>query len=134
MKCTDRVGSWTNDTQMNEGITLTDTTVKKVNAGQSPIGDMGQKYLVSGKNLAMRLWEETVGPPNIEPTCRDYETVGYVIKGRAELELEGQKVRLEPGDSWLVPSGAVHRYQILEDFVAVESTSPPARIHDRDAR
>ena len=84
--------------------------------------------------MAMRLWEEKAGSRNAEPTRREYETLGYAIRGRAELELEGQQVTLEAGDSWLVPSGAVHRYQILEDFVAVESTSPPARIHDRDAK
>jgi len=112
---------------------MPETTIKKVNSAHSPTGEMGQKYLVSGKSMAMRLWEEQAGPLNTEPTRRDYETIGYVISGRAELELEGQQVTLEPGDSWLVPRGAVHRYQILEDFVAVESTSPPARIHDRDA-
>ncbi len=35
-------------------------------------------------------------------------------------------MRLEPGDSWLVPAGAEHTYRILETFTAVEATSPPA--------
>lgn len=30
-------------------------------------------------------------------TRREYETLGYVLKGRAELLLEGQKLILEPG-------------------------------------
>jgi hypothetical protein len=30
---------------------------------------------------------------------RDYEVVGYVIQGRAELHVEGQVVVLEPGNS-----------------------------------
>jgi len=29
-------------------------------------------------------------------TQRDYETIGYVISGRAELQLEGQTLILEP--------------------------------------
>lgn len=116
-----------------KGIAVTDTTIKKVNASTSPFGEMNQKYLVSGTSMAMRLWEEGPSPPTARPTRRDYETIGYVIEGRAELELEGQKIFLEPGDSWLVPKDAVHRYRILEHFVAVESTSPPARIHNRDA-
>ena len=33
------------------------------------------------------------------------ETVGYVIAGRAELTIEGQTIRLESGDSWLIPAG-----------------------------
>jgi quercetin dioxygenase-like cupin family protein len=59
--------------------------------------------------------------------------VGYVIRGRAELHLEGQKVLLEAGDSWVVPRGAEHAYKILEAFTAVEATSPPAEVHGRDA-
>ena len=47
----------------------------------------------------MCLWEsEPAGEP--KPTSqREYETVGYAIKGRAGLHLEGQKMLLEPGDS-----------------------------------
>ena len=63
---------------------------------------------------------------------REYETVGYVLKGRAELTLEGQTVRLEAGDSYVVPHGAEHSYRILETFSAVEATSPPAEVHGRD--
>jgi hypothetical protein len=36
---------------------MADTTVIKVDSSNSPRGEMGQKYLASGKSLAMRLWE-----------------------------------------------------------------------------
>ncbi|WP_338105692.1 cupin domain-containing protein [Microvirga tunisiensis] len=62
----------------------------------------------------------------------EYEVVGYVLSGRAELEIEGQTVRLEPGDSWVVPAGAEHTYRILEKFTAVEATAPPAEVHGRE--
>ncbi|AHY47466.1 Cupin domain [Rubrobacter radiotolerans] len=109
-----------------------DKTVKKVSSKTSPKGEMGQKYLADGKSVSMRLWESEE-PGDAKPEAsRDYETVGYVISGRAELHLEGQMVLLEPGDSWLVPKGASHTYKILEEFTAVEATSPPAEAHDRD--
>ena len=80
----------------------------------------------------MRLWDsEQPSDPRPE-VSREYETVGYVISGRAELHLEGQMVLLAPGDSWLVPKGASHTYRILESFTAVEATSPPAEVHGRD--
>lgn len=111
---------------------MTDKSVKKVNSGSSPKGEMGQKYLATGKLISMRLWEdEEPGEPKPEEK-RDYETVGYVVKGKAELHLEGQKVLLEPGDSWLVPKGTSHTYDIQETFTAVEATSPPAEVHARD--
>jgi hypothetical protein len=74
-----------------------DTTVKKVSGTTSPRGAMGQVYLTSGKRVAMRLWRDE--PPRTDKPSvrRDYETVGYVIAGRAELTVEGQTLRLEPG-------------------------------------
>jgi quercetin dioxygenase-like cupin family protein len=110
---------------------MQDTTVKKVSSGHSPKGDMGQKYLASGVAVSMRLWQEEPGASKPE-TQRDYETVGYVIAGRAELHLEGQMVLLAEGDSWVVPKGARHSYRILEPLTAVEATSPPAQVHGRD--
>jgi quercetin dioxygenase-like cupin family protein len=112
--------------------TQLDTTVTKICSKHSPKGAMGQKYLASGIHLAMRLWEDEPAGEAKRATRREYETVGYVISGRAELELENQTVLLEPGDSWVVPKGAHHSYTILEPFTAVEATSPPALVHGRD--
>jgi quercetin dioxygenase-like cupin family protein len=110
----------------------TDTSVTKVNSAFSPKGAMGQKYLASGISLGMRLWEAE-DPADAKPAAaRDYETVGYVVSGRAELRIEGQMVLLEPGDSWVVPKGSSHTYAILETFTAVEATHPPAQAHGRD--
>jgi quercetin dioxygenase-like cupin family protein len=115
-----------------EETNMSDTSVKKVDSSNSPKGQMGQKYLASGKSVSMRLWENEQPDEPKPPATREYETVGYVISGRAELHLEGQMVLLEPGDSWVVPKGASHTYKILEPFTAVEATSPPAQVHGRD--
>lgn len=109
-----------------------DTSAQKVMSESSPTGEMGQKYLASGVNVAMRLWENEEPNDDKETRSRDYETVGYVIEGKAELHLEGQKLILEKGDSWVVPKGSEHTYVILETFTAVEATSPPAHAHGRD--
>ncbi len=109
-----------------------DTSVQKVMSENSPHGEMGQKYLASGINVAMRLWENEEPNDDKEMQKREYETVGYVIEGKAELHLEGQMVLLEKGDSWVVPKGASHTYKILESFTAVEATTPPAQAHGRD--
>src|SRR5262245_65696453 len=99
-----------------------DNSVTKVASKHSPKGRMDQKYLASGVHVSLRLWENEA-PSEAKPTSqREYETVGYVIKGRAELHLEGQKVLLEPGDSWVVPKGSIHTYKIMEPFTDVEDT------------
>jgi quercetin dioxygenase-like cupin family protein len=115
-----------------EEVAMTDTTIQKVSSGNSPTGEMGQVYLVSGKRVSMRLWRDEPPQDHKSSARRDYETVGYVIAGRAELTLEGQTLKLEPGDSWLVPAGSEHSYRILESFTAVEATAPPAQVHGRD--
>lgn len=111
---------------------LSDTSVTKVNTRYSPRGKRGQKYLASGVKLSMRLWEQEQPGKAKSATRRAYETIGYVISGRAELEIEGQTIILEPGDSWVVPKDSQHRYIILEPFTAVEATCPPAEVHGRD--
>lgn len=108
-----------------------DTTAIKVESERSPTGAMGQKYLASGVHVAMRLWEEEPGEDK-PPSEREYETVGFVLEGRAELHIEGQLLLLTAGDSWVVPRGSTHTYRILERFRAVEATSPPAHAHGRD--
>ena len=112
---------------------MSDSSVEKVESRHSPRGEIGQKYLASGKNLSMRLWEEEQPGDVKNETERDYETVGYVISGKAELFLENQKLLLQAGDSWVVPKHARHSYNILEVFTAVEATTPPAQVHGRDA-
>ena len=110
---------------------MADTTVKKVESKRSPKGEKGQQYLASGKSVAMRLWHEKPGEAQDEPPhAHEYEVVGYVLEGRAELELEGQTVTLKEGDCWVVPKGARHSYTIQEPFRAVEASSPPARMHE----
>lgn len=112
---------------------MSDTSVTKVDAAHAPRGPQGQRYLANGRALSMRLWDRVEAPGEGGTVRREYETVGYVISGRAELTLEGQTVILQPGSSWIVPKGAEHSYRIQEAFTAVEATHPPAEVHDRDA-
>ncbi|MCA9971825.1 MAG: cupin domain-containing protein [Anaerolineales bacterium] len=112
----------------------TDTTIKKIDSRHSPTGEMGQKYLASGVSLAMRLWQDEQPGQEKQMRARPYETVGYVIGGRAKLHVGEQTIVLDKGDSWVVPEGAAHRYEILEAFTAVEATHPPAHAAGRDTK
>jgi quercetin dioxygenase-like cupin family protein len=121
-----------NQTSVEEESVSEEYNVDKVSDEQSSQGRMGQRYLASGEAVSMRMWEnEQPGEPKPE-AAREYETVGYVLAGRAELHLEGEVVELSTGDSWTVPRGATHTYKILEPFTAVEATSPPAEERNRD--
>ncbi len=104
------------------------STITLRNISDAPEGDMGQTYLASGEHVALRHWYEG---PNTGKTqqqhTRDYETVGFVISGKAELKTGSETHVLEKGVSWCIPAGTPHSYVIHETFTAIEATSPPAR-------
>lgn len=104
---------------------------KHSDAASATAGEMGQTYLARGTHLAMRRWDQPAGESD-KPHTRSYETVGYLIKGRLELTIQGEKTTFVPGDSWIVPAGAEHAYRILEPIEAIEATSPPAQDNDED--
>ena len=111
---------------------MAEKNVDKASVEQAPRGQMGQRYLASGESVSMRLWDGEEPDETKPEVARPYETVGYVLEGRAELHLEGVVIELKTGDSWTVPKNATHTYRILETFTAVEATSPPAEVGDRD--
>jgi quercetin dioxygenase-like cupin family protein len=111
---------------------MPDKSTTKVSSAHAPKGRFGQKYLASGIRISIRLLEREPPGEAKSQTARDYETVGLVLEGKAELHIEGQLVLLEKGDSWVVPKGSRHTYKIIETFTAVEATSPPAEAHGRD--
>lgn len=108
-----------------------DTSIKKLDTSKSP-KQGSEKFLVSGKGVSMRMWENEEPGQNKPAVSRPYETVGYVLKGKAELHSEGQVVQLNAGDAYMVPKGAEHTYKILETFSAIEATSPPSQVHGRE--
>lgn len=53
-----------------------------------------------------------------------HEQIGYVVSGRFAFTLEGQTRTLEVGDSYYVPSGAVHGAEALEEGVLLDVFTP----------
>ncbi|MEL6158336.1 MAG: cupin domain-containing protein [Cyanobacteria bacterium J06623_5] len=99
-----------------------------INANSAPTGSMGQKLLISGNAMAMRLWDEQPGDGQDKSvSANNYETLGYVLEGRAEITVEDKTITVKPGMSWVIPEGTNHSYKILEHFRAVEATHPSAR-------
>jgi mannose-6-phosphate isomerase-like protein (cupin superfamily) len=103
------------------------STPDVVSTDDARTGPMGQRFLAGTDSLAMRLWENQQPGEAEPPVARDYETVGYVVSGRVELTVGTSVLDLGPGDSWSVPRGAEHSYQVVEVLTAVEATSPPAQ-------
>ncbi|AWN24106.1 cupin domain-containing protein [Deinococcus irradiatisoli] len=99
----------------------------KLSQSETQHGKYGQHHLIRGERGSLRLWHNEQPSGADEAThSHNYETLGYVISGRAELTVDDQTIMLEAGDSYCVPSGSQHKFRILETLNAIESTTPSA--------
>jgi quercetin dioxygenase-like cupin family protein len=110
-----------------------------VQSSTAPHGPLhGEKYLASGRHIGLRLFDLEKGRHD-DWHSRQYECVGYCIKGKARLSFQGggggganKVVEIGPGTSYCVPEGVQHKWEILEDAQLVEGTSPVCFVHERD--
>ena len=52
------------------------------------------------------------------------EQTGYLLSGRLDFEIAGERFVAEPGYAWCIPEGVEHGAEALEDTVVVEVFSP----------
>lgn len=97
---------------------------KKSDSGfNEPFEGIRLKTLVHGEKTLMSEFRLTAGhelPEHSHP----HEQTGYLVSGRMELIVAGEKVLQEPGDSWCIAGDVPHSAIVLEDSVAVEVFSP----------
>ena len=103
---------------------MTQNAQYKVSQHDTTHGQDGEHHLIRGQHGSMRLWHREEPAGEKPETMNEYETLGYVIAGRAELTVDGQTIALEPGDSYCVPMNVPHTYRITETLTAVEVTTP----------
>ena len=103
-------------------------TAEEIAEGKLPETDEAKEIMASGEDVGLRIWRNEEPGTNKETHTSPYETVGYVLEGKAELHLEDKIIELSEGNSYLVPKDAEHTYKIIETFSAVEATSPPAHL------
>ena len=53
-----------------------------------------------------------------------HEQIGYIVKGRFELEIDGRKDTIAAGDSYYVAPGVPHGVVALEDAVILDVFNP----------
>jgi quercetin dioxygenase-like cupin family protein len=60
-------------------------------------------------------------PPHSHPN----QQVGYVVRGKLEIIIEGVATLCQPGDSYSIPGGVEHGAHFLVESIVVECFSPP---------
>jgi mannose-6-phosphate isomerase-like protein (cupin superfamily) len=78
------------------------------------------------------LAEATLGPA--QATQRHYhaeaEEIYYVVEGTGEIELDGERRRVTPGDAVLIPPGARHQIRADEGGLRFLCCCAPAYRHE----
>jgi quercetin dioxygenase-like cupin family protein len=52
------------------------------------------------------------------------EQVGYVVRGRVNMTINGETTELGPGDSYCAPSGIPHSAYTLEPTIIIDTFTP----------
>ncbi|MBZ4642453.1 MAG: cupin protein [Deferribacteraceae bacterium] len=60
----------------------------------------------------------------VPPHSHIYEQTGYMIYGKAVLNIGGETYNVEPGDAWTIPSDVEHSLEVIEDSKIIEIFSP----------
>jgi len=76
----------------------------------------GEKTLTAKFQLA----EGSVLPLHKHP----HEQTGYLISGKMEFEIDGEKIIAEPGDCWNIGGNVEHSAVVLADSVVIEVFTP----------
>jgi mannose-6-phosphate isomerase-like protein (cupin superfamily) len=92
-------------------------------------GRHGERLMARGRHVALRLWErDPAGERRVAPDERN-EHVAYVESGALIVTIaDDPPVEVHAGDSYVVPVGAGHRYEVLEPTTVVEARV--ASMHD----
>jgi len=90
-------------------------------------GEEGEKLLVNGERMAMRLWEREAAGAKKPDHSNAYEYVAYVVEGALRVTIDGHSFEVRRGDSYCVPPDTKYSLEILEEATVIEATSPSDR-------
>jgi uncharacterized cupin superfamily protein len=88
-------------------------------------GHNGERLMARGRRVALRLWErDPAGERRVGPDEAN-EHVAYVQSGALIVTIaDDPPVELHAGDSFVVPAGIGHRFEVLEPATVVEAVCP----------
>ena len=98
-----------------------------VRGEHAPRGAEGEKLLVNGQRMGLRLWEHKQTGVGKSEHQNEYEYVAYVIKGAVRITMDKLSFEARTGDSYCVPANTPYSLEIIEEATVVEATCPSDR-------
>ena len=89
----------------------------------SPFAGVARKTLAVGEKGLLSKFMLAAGA-QLQSHSHPHEQIGYLINGEIVLVIGQQEYRLLPGDSWAIPSGAVHSVDVIQPAEIIEVFVP----------
>jgi quercetin dioxygenase-like cupin family protein len=84
------------------------------------------RVMARGRHIELRLWERDPAGERAFAPDEAREHVAYVQAGALIVSIgDGPPLEVHAGDSYVVPAGRSHRFEVLEPATVVEAISTP---------
>jgi quercetin dioxygenase-like cupin family protein len=92
---------------------------------QTTCGRHGERLMARARHVELRLWERDPAGERVADPDVDHDHLVYVQSGALIVSVaDDPPVEVHPGDSYVVPAGEEHRFEVLEPAVVVEAIGP----------
>jgi quercetin dioxygenase-like cupin family protein len=98
--------------------------VKNVEVNMEDLGKGVSRKILASDGKLMSVEVHFVNGAIGEPHSHPHEQIGYVVKGRFEATLGGEKTIVTVGDTYYVPPDVVHGVIALEDGILLDVFTP----------
>jgi quercetin dioxygenase-like cupin family protein len=87
------------------------------------------RVMARGRHIELRLWERDPAGERAFAPDEAREHVAYVQAGALIVSIgDGPPLEVHAGDSYVVPVGRSHRFEVLEPATVVEAISTSVRL------
>lgn len=101
-----------------------DKAAEEVRVGEKVVKGVIRKFLYSGERIQMVQLEAKAGTEFPEH-AHFSEQAGYIIKGKFEVNIGGQRGILEKGHYFFIPANVLHSGIVHKDAILIDIYSPP---------
>ena len=93
--------------------------IKGKDASWKEISKSVRRKVIAGKDVMVALYNAQPGPPGAPHKHDDVAQMVYLIQGKFEFEVNGEKIAAEAGDFLYFEPGVWHGGRILGDEMAI---------------
>jgi quercetin dioxygenase-like cupin family protein len=92
---------------------------------RTAFGRHGERLMARSRHVELRLWERDPAGDAVAEPDEDHDHLVYVQSGALIVTIaDHPPAEVHGGDSYVVPAGEAHRFEVLEPTVVVEAIGP----------